>query len=271
MTPFPHFLIQLPQAFALAVPNEQALKIRDEVGFFQAVRSRLAKFEIGLGKTEEELNSAIKQIISKAVVSEKVIDIFDAAGLKKPDISILSDEFLAEVKNMEHKNLAVELLKKLLNDEIRIRAKKNLIQGRSFAEMLERAIIKYHNKAIETIKVIEDLIELAKAMREANKRGEILHLTEDELAFYDALEVNDSAVKVLGDEILTTIARELVKTIRNNVTIDWTFRDSVQARMRVMVKRVLRKYGYPPDKQKKATDTVSEQATLICKDWAESN
>lgn len=263
------YVTQLSKAFALAVPDEEALKIRDDVGFFQAVRARLAKFEISTGKTEEELDSAIKQIVSKAIVSDKVVDIFAAAGLKRPDISILSDEFLAEVKDMPHKNLALELLKKLLNDEIKARSRKNLVQGRSFAEMLERTIRKYQNKAIEAAKVIEELVELAKEMREANKRGEELNLTEDELAFYDALEVNDSAVKVLGDETLRTIARELVDTVRKNVTIDWTLRESVQAKLRVMVKRILRKYGYPPDKQKKATDTVLEQATLICKDWAE--
>lgn len=263
------YVTQLSQAFALAVPHEEALKIRDDVGFFQAVRARLAKFDTTTGKTEEELDSAIKQIISKAVTSDKVIDIFEAAGLKKPDISILSDEFLAEVKNMPHKNLALELLKKLLNDEIKARSKKNLIQGRSFAEMLEKTIKKYQNKAIEAATVIEELIELAKKMREANKRGEELNLAEDELAFYDALEVNDSAVKVLGDEELRAIARELVETVRNNVTIDWTLKESIQAKLRVMVKRVLRKHGYPPDKQQKATETVLEQATLICKDWAD--
>jgi type I restriction enzyme R subunit len=263
------YVTQLSQAFALSVPHKEALKIRDDVGFFQAVRSRLAKYETGTGKTDEQLDSAIKQIISKAVASDKVIDIFEAAGLKKPDISILSDEFLAEVKGMPHKNLAFELLKKLLNDEIRARSRKNLIQGRSFAEMLEKAIRKYQNKAIEAAKVIEELIELAKKMREESKRGEELELSEDEIAFYDALEVNDSAVKVLGDETLKTIARELVRAVRNNVTIDWTLKESVQAKLRVMVKRVLRKYGYPPDKEKKATETVLEQATLLCKDWAE--
>jgi len=264
------YVTQLSQAFALSVPHQEALKIRDDVGFFQAVRARLAKYETGTGKTDEELDSAVKQIISKAVVSDKVIDIFEAAGLKKPDISILSDEFLAEVKGMPQKNLAFELLKKLLNDEIRVRFHKNLVQGRSFAEMLEKAIRKYQNKAIEAAKVIEELIELAKKMREETKRGEDLGLTEDEVAFYDALEVNDSAVKVLGDDTLKTIARELVQAVRNNVTIDWTLRENVQAKLRVMVKRVLRKYGYPPNKEKKATEIVLEQATLLCKDWAEN-
>jgi type I restriction enzyme R subunit len=261
---------ELLKAFALSVPNEEALKIKDDVGFFQAVKSQLVKNTTTTSaKAQEELDTAIKQIISKAVVSDKVVDILDSLGLKKPDISILSDEFLEDIKGMKHKNLAFELLKKLLNDEIKVRSRKNLVQSKSFADMLEKAIKKYHNKSIETVKVIEELIKLAKDMREANKRGEKLNLTEDELAFYDALEVNDSAVKVLGDQTLRTIARELADTIRRNVTIDWTLRETVQARLRVMVKRVLKKYGYPPDKQKKATETVLEQATLIAKDWAE--
>jgi len=261
------YVVQLSKAFALAVPHEEALRIRDDVGFFQAIKARLAKFQTGKGKTGEELDSAIKQIISKAISSDEVIDIFAAAGLKKPDISILSDEFLAEVRGMPHKNLALELLKKLLNDEIKSRSKKYLVQSRSFAEMLEKTIKSYQNKAIEAAKVIEELIELAREMRKANDRGEELNLNEEELAFYDALEVNDSAVKVLGDEALRTIARELVDTVRKNVTIDWTIKESVQAKLRVMVKRILKKYGYPPDMQKKATDTVLEQAALICKDW----
>jgi len=266
---FIKYTTELLKAFALSVPNEEALKIRDDVGFFQAVKAQFVKSTITSGKSAEELESAIKQIISKAVVSDRVIDIFDSLGLKKPDISILSDEFLEEIKGMQQRNLAFELLKKLLNDEIKVRSKKNLVQSKSFAEMLEKAIKKYQNKSIETTKVIEELIKLAKDMREANKRGEKLNLTEEELAFYDALEVNDSAVKVLGDEILRTIARSLAETIRKNATIDWTLRESAQAKLRVMVKRVLKKYGYPPDKQKKATETVLEQATMIAKDWAE--
>ncbi|MDD5051017.1 MAG: type I restriction endonuclease subunit R [Syntrophorhabdaceae bacterium] len=266
---FIKYTVELLKAFALSVPHEEALRIRDDVGFFQALKAQFVKTTITAGKSKEELDSAIKQIISKAVVSDKVIDIFDSLGLKKPDISILSDEFLDEIRGMQHKNLAFELLKKLLNDEIKIRSRKNLVLSKSFAEMLEKAIKKYQNKSIETAKVIEELIKLAKDMREANKRGEKLNLTEAELAFYDALEVNDSAVKVLGDEILRTIARSLANTIRKNVTIDWTLRESAQAQLRVMVKRVLKKYGYPPDKQKKATETVLEQATMIAKDWAE--
>jgi len=261
---------ELSKAFTLAVPHPEALKIREDVGFFQAVRAAIAKNIASNEKDTGNLDTAIKQIVSKAIVSDRVIDIFAAAGLKKPDISILSEEFLAEVKGMPQKNLAFEMLKKILNDEIRIRSKKNLIQGRSFAELLDKAIKKYTNKNIETAQVIEELIELARKMREENKRNKKLGLTEDEVAFYDALEVNDSAVKILGDETLRTIARELLETIRKTISIDWTLRESIQAKLRVMVKRVLKKYGYPPDKQEKATETVLEQASLICKDWAET-
>jgi hypothetical protein len=196
------------------------------------------------------------------------IDIFSAAGLKAPDISILSDEFLAEVKGLPQRNLAFEVLKKLLNDEIKVRSRKNLVQSRLFSQMLEESIRKYQNRSIETAQVIQELIDLAKQMREANKRGEDLGFSDEELAFYDALEVNDSAVKVLGDETLKTIARELVDTVRKNTTIDWTVKESVKAKLRTMVKRILRKYGYPPDKQEKATLTVLEQAELLCKEWA---
>ncbi|KAB3543724.1 MAG: type I restriction endonuclease subunit R, partial [ANME-2 cluster archaeon] len=264
------YVTELSMAFALAVPHDDALKIRDDLGFFQAVRAGIAKTTASTDRPPEELDSAIRQIISKAIVSDKVIDIFAAAGLEKPDISILSDEFLAEVKGMPHKNLALELLKKLLNDEIKIRSRTNLVESRSFAEMLEKTIKRYQNKSIETAQIIEELIELAKEMREARCRGDKLNLSEEELAFYDALEVNDSAVAVLGDETLRTIARELVDTVRNNLTIDWTLRESVQAKLRVIVKRILRKYGYPPDKQKKATETVLEQAALICNVWVET-
>lgn len=266
---FIRFVTELSKAFALAIPNEEALKIRDDVGFFQAIKSGLIKTTISTGKTQEELDTAIKQIISKAIVSDKIIDIFDAAGLKKPDISILSEEFLAEVRDLPYKNLAFEVLKKLLNDEIKTLSKRNLIQGRSFKEMLENAIKRYQNRSIETARIIEELIELAKKMREANLRGEQLNLTDDELAFYDALETNDSAVKILGDEVLKKIAKELIDTVRKNVTIDWTVKASVQAKMRVAIKKILKKYNYPPDKQQKATETVLEQAFLICKDWAE--
>ncbi len=259
---------ELSQAFALAVPHEEALRIRDDVGFFQAVRAVLAKGVAGERKTDEELDHAIRQIISKAVVSGDVVDIFAAAGLKKPDISILSDEFLAEVRGMPQRNLAVELLQKLLKGEIRTRSRRNVVQARSFAELLEQAVRKYQNRAIEAAKVIGELIGLARQMREANARGEALGLTDEEVAFYDALETNDSAVKVLGDETLRTIARELVATVRANVTIDWTVRENVRAQLRVLVKRILRKHGYPPDKQEKATQTVLEQAEVLSQEWA---
>jgi type I restriction enzyme, R subunit len=188
--------------------------------------------------------------------------------LKKPDISILSEQFLSEVRGMPQKNLAVELLRKLLNHEIKVRSKKFLIQAKSFAEMLEKAILKYQNRAIEAAQVIEELIQLAKEMRQSDKRGKDLGLSQDEVAFYDALETNDSAVQALGDKNLRFIAQELVKTIRENVTIDWTAKESVRAKLRIMVKRVLRRYGYPPDKQEKATQTVLQQAELLCADWA---
>jgi type I restriction enzyme R subunit len=259
---------QLSKAFALSVPNDRAMEIRDDVGFFQTVRAVLAKTTISAGRPEEELDAAVRQIVSRAVASDQVIDIFSAAGLKKPDISILSDEFLAEVKELPQKNLAFEVLKKLLNDEIKIRSKRNLVQSRLFSQMLEEAIRKYRNRSIETARVIQELIDLAKDMREANARGEKLGFTDEELAFYDALEVNDSAVKVLGDETLRTIARELVDTVRKNTSIDWTVKESVRAKLRTMVKRILRKYGYPPDRQERATQTVLEQAELLCRDWA---
>ena len=205
--------------------------------------------------------------MSRAVASDEVIDIFAAAGLQKPDISILSDEFLAEVRGMPQRNLAVETLRKLLEDEIKTRGQKNVVQARSFAELLETAIKRYQNRAIEAAAVIEELIALAQEIREADRRGEELGLTDEEIAFYDALEVNDSAVKVLGDETLREIAQELARAVRNNVTIDWTLRENVRAKMRVMIKRILRRYGYPPDKQEKATQTVLEQAEVLCRDW----
>jgi type I restriction enzyme R subunit len=253
----------LLHAFALAVPHEKAMRIRDDVDFFQAVRAVLIKRAPGEAKTQEELDLAVRQIVSRAVSSDGVVDIFAAAGLQKPDISILSDEFLAEVRGMPQRNLAVELLRKLLTGEIRTRRKKNVVQSRSFAEMLEESIRRYQNKAIEAAQVIEEMIALAKQMRKANERGVNLKLNEEELAFYDALETNDSAVKVLGDETLRMIAQEVTKAVRGNVTIDWTLRENVRAQLRVIIKRILRKYGYPPDKQEKATQTVLEQVELL--------
>ena len=259
---------ELSQAFALAVPHEEAIRIRDDVAFFQAVRSVLAKRAAGEARTDEELDMAIRQIVSRAVASEGVVDIFAAAGLEKPDISILSEEFLAEVRGMKRRNLAVELLRKLLKGELAVRRQRNVVQARSFAEMLDRTVRRYANRAVEAAQVIEELIQLAREMREANARGEALGLTEDELAFYDALGTNDSAVRVVGDETLRDIARELVETVRNNVKIDWTLRENVRANLRRLVKRILRKHGYPPDKQEKATRTVLEQAEALSAGWA---
>ena len=261
-------VLELSQAFALAVPHDEAINIRDDVAFFQAVRSVLAKRASTDTKPEEELDHAVRQIISRAVSSEGVIDIFAAAGLEKPDISILSDEFLADVRGMPQRNLAVELLQRLLKGELVRRRRKNVVQARSFAEMLEETLRRYQNRAIEAAQVIEELIQLARDIREANARGEALGLSEDELAFYDALETNDSAVQVLGDETLQAIARELVEKVRSNVTIDWTMRENVRAQLRVLVKRILRKHGYPPDKQEKATRTVLEQAEVLSVGWA---
>lgn len=258
----------LSAAFALAVPHEAAILIRGDVGFFQAVRAVLAKGTAREQRSDEEIERAIRQIVSKAVAADEVAGIFATAGLKKPDISILSDEFLAEVRDLPQRNLAVELLQKLLKGEIRDRRRRNVVQARSFAEMLEQSLRKYQNRTIETAQVIEELIELAKQMKAATQRGEELGLNDDELAFYDALETNDSAVQVLGDESRCQIARELVATVRKNVTIDWTLRENVRAQLRVFVKRILRKYGYPPDKQEKATQTVLEQAEALSEGWA---
>lgn len=258
----------LSKLFALSVPHDKAMEIRDDVSFFQAVQAVLSKRSPADSRPDEDIDQAVQQIISRAVAPEGVMDIFAAAGLKKPDISILSDEFLSEVKGLPQKNLAVELLRKLLTGEIRLRSRRNIIQGRSFSEMLESVMRRYQNRAIEAAQVIEELIALAKEMKAARQRGEQLGLNEDELAFYDALETNDSAVSVLGDDTLRIIAQELVKTVRANVTIDWTIRENVRAQLRVLVKRILRKYGYPPDKQEKATQTVLDQAALLSNEWA---
>ncbi len=259
----------LSQAFALSVPHEDAISIKDDLAFFQAIKARLVKFERtgDGGKTDAQIESTIKQIIEQSVTSDGIIDIFDAAGIAKPELSILSDEFLQEVQGMKHKNLAFELLKKILNDEIKNRAKTNIVKSRALLEMLERAIKKYQNNLISTSEIIQQLIDLAKSVKEADKRGEELNLSVDELAFYDALEVNDSAVKVLGDEQLRFIAREIAEKIRSNATIDWTIRESARAKLMVLVKRTLSKYGYPPDMQQKAIDTVLKQAELLADHW----
>jgi len=259
----------LSQAFAIAIPHEQAMDVKDEVAFFQAVKARLAKFEgTGTGKTDEEIETAIRQVIDKALVSEQVIDVFDAAGIKKPDISILSEEFLLEVKNMEHKNIALEVLKKLLNDEIRARIKKNLIQGKSLLEMLEKSIKRYHNKIITAAEVIEELIALGKDIQEMDKEPQEMGLSDFEYAFYSAIANNQSAREVMGKDKLRELAVVLFERVRENASIDWTIKESVKAKLKVIVKRTLRQYGYPPDMQKLATETVLRQAEMIAEEMA---
>ena len=258
---------ELSQAFALAVPHESALAIRDEVGFFQMLRAAFAKSTPVEGKTPEQLDAAVRQIISKAVSSDEVADIFKAAGLSKPDISMLSDEFLAEMRGLPQKNLAVEALAKLLKDAIKARFRTNIVQERAFSEMLSNSIKRYQNRAIEAAQVIEELIALAKELHEAGKRGQELGLTDDEVAFYDALAENNSAVEVLGKDELRAIARILVERVRNNVSVDWSVREAVRAKLRVMVKRILREHGYPPDLQEAATLLVLEQAEKLSEHW----
>lgn len=264
----------LSKAFAISVPHPKALVIRDDLSFFQAIKARISKLrESNKKRSDEEVETAIRQIISDALISTEVIDIFQAAGLQNPEISglnILSDEFMAELKDMPRKNLALELLRRLLNDEIKKRSTRNVIQSKKFSEMLAEAIKRYQNNAITAAEIIEELIRLAKDLKEADKRGVDLNLDFRELAFYDALEVSDSAVKVLGDEILKTIARELVESVKKSVTIDWEKKESVQAKMRVMIKRILKKYGYPPEKQEQVVKTILEQAKLIADDFADA-
>jgi type I restriction enzyme R subunit len=256
----------LSKLFALSVPHEDALHIRDEVAFFQAVRAALVKTTTS-ERTDEELDHAVRQLVSKAIVPSGVVDIFSAAGLARPDLSILSDEFLAEVRDLPQKNLAVETLRKVLNDELRAYQKRSIVQSKLFSEKLERTIRSYQNRALTAAQIIEQLIDLAKEMKAAERRGEDLGLSEEELAFYDALEVNDSAVQVLGDDTLREIARELVDTVRRNTSVEWNLKESARAKLRVIVKRILRKYGYPPDKQERATITVLQQAELFSEQW----
>lgn len=262
-------VVLLSKAFALSVPSLQAMKIKDEVAFFQAIKARFIKFEPeGSGKSDLEIETAIRQIIDKAIVIEGVVDIFDVAGIKKPDISVLSDEFLEEVRGMKRKNLALELLKKIINDEIRIRTKRNFIQNKKLSEMLKVAINKYKNNLLTAVQVIEELIKIAKEIRKSNQRGEDLGLTEAETAFYDALVLNESARKVLTDPILRDLACVLVKKVRENAQIDWTIKQTLQAKLRVIVKRTLREYGYPPDQEKLATDNILKQAELFASQWS---
>ncbi len=255
----------LSQAFVLSIPHEKALAVKDEVAFFQAIKARLVKFiGGGTGRPDIDIETAIKQIVDEALSSDKVIDIFDAAGIKKPEISILSEDFLLEIKGMKHQNLALELLKKILNDEIRTRSKTNLVKGRALLEMLETAIKKYNNGLLTTAEIIQFLVdEVAKKIREHDEREKKLNLSKEELAFYDALAENKSAVEVLGDEKLRIIAIEVAEKVKANATIDWTIRESARAKLMVLVKRTLTKYGYPPDMQQKAIDTVLKQAELL--------
>ena len=258
----------LSKAFAIAIPHDEAMDVKDEISFFQAVKARLSKFDItGSGKSDEELETAIRQVIDEALVSEQVIDVFDAAGIKRPDISILSEEFLIEIKDMKHQNVALETLKKLLNDEIKTRSKMNLVQSKSFMEMLENSIKKYQNKILTAAEVIQELINLANDIKRSDERGSELGLQDYELAFYDAVAQNASAREVLGDDVLRELAVYLVETVKSNATIDWTIKESVKAKLKVMVKRALRKFGYPPDQQKLATDTVLKQAELLADLW----
>jgi type I restriction enzyme R subunit len=254
----------LSRAFSIAIPHEQAMAVKDEVSFYQAIKARLVKFDsTGTGKTDEEIETAIRQVIDKALVTEQVIDIFDAAGIKKPDISILSEDFLLEVQNMEHKNIALEVLKKLLNDEIKARMKKNMVQSRSLMEMLEDSIKKYHNKVVTAAEVIEELIELSKEIKRMDKEPQEMGLSEFEYAFYTAIADNDSARELMQKEKLRELAVVLFEKVKQNASIDWTIKESVRAKLKVIVKRTLRQYGYPPDMQALATETVLKQAELI--------
>lgn len=258
----------LSKLFALAAPHEDALALTNEIVFFQSVRARLLKFEgDGDDGDKKKYESAIRQIVNQAVESTQVVDIFDAAGIRKPDISLLSEEFLQDVKKMEHKNLGIELLKKILNDEIRVRLKFNITEGKNLLDMLEASIKKYQNNLLSTAEIIDELLAIARQIRAVDGLAEKLKLTKDEFAFYTALEINDSAVKILGDETLKNIAREIADKVRKNATIDWTMKESARAKLMVIVRRTLNKYGYPPDKQQKAVDTVLKQAEVLADYW----
>ncbi len=261
----------LNKAVGIAIHLEEARALRDEVGYFQAVEGTLRKYTGGPGGGDDAaMNTALRQLVSAAVASAGVIDIFGAAGLRKPDLSILSDEFLESVEQSPHRNLQLELLKKLLGDEIRALTRRNVVQSRKFSELLERTLRAYQNRTLEAAEVILELIELAKALREAPKRAQRLGLSEDELAFYDALVAHGGVEEVMGDAALAAIAHELVAAIRESVTTDWTEKEAVRADMRRKVKRLLRKHGYPPDKREEAVVTVIEQAERVCRDWAEA-
>jgi type I restriction enzyme R subunit len=261
-------VLALSKAFALGAASDEALDIRDEVGFFQMIRAALVKSTATGERSAAERELAIQQIVSRAVVSTEIVDIMKAAGIESPDISILSDEFLAEVREMGRKNLAIEALRKLINGEVRSQARRNVTQSRAFSERLEAAIARYHANAITTVQVLEELIGLAKDIRAARERGEETGLSDEEIAFYDALAENKSAQDVMGEPALRVIAHELVTSLRKSVTVDWMHRDAARARMRVLVKRILRKYGYPPDLQDAAVQTVLQQAEALSAEWA---
>ncbi len=254
----------LSKVFAIAIPHEQAMDVKDEVAFFQAVKARLSKFDsTGAGRTDEEIETTIRQVIDQALVSEKVIDVFDAAGIKKPDISILSEEFLLELKGLEHKNIALEVLKKLLNDELKSRSKKNLVKSKSFMEMLENAIKKYHNKILTAAEVMDELIKLSQEIVSMDNEASELGLTDFEYAFYTAVADNKSAKELMQHDKLRELAVVLTERVKQNASIDWTIKESVRAKLKVIIKRTLRQYGYPPDMQKLATETILKQAELI--------
>ena len=258
----------LSRAFALASASDTARAIRDEIGFFQAIRAALAKSTPGKdGRSPADRELAIQQIVSRAVVSTEIIDIMKAAGLESPDITILSDDFLAEIRDAEKKNLAIDALRKLINGEVRSQARRNVTQARSFTERLEAAILRYRNNALTTAQVLEELIQLARDISAARARGEETGLSDEEIAFYDALAENKSAREVMGEPALRVIAHELVSVIRNNVSVDWIHRDSARANIRRHVKRLLRKYGYPPDLQDAAVQNVLQQAEALSAEW----
>ncbi len=257
----------LKKAYSISIPHPRAMAVKDEVGFFDAVKARLTKFDtVGGGGSDASMETAIRQVIDQALVSEKVVDVFDAAGIKKPEISILSDEFLAELQDMQHRNVALETLRKLLNDEIKTRSKTNLLQSRSFMEMLEASIRKYQNKVLTAAEVIQELIGIAKEVREAHQRGEAMGLTDYEMAFYDAVSANESAQDLMSQDKLRELSLALVETIRKTATLDWTIRERVKAKMRIQVKRMLKRYGYPPDMELLAIDRVLDQAEVLAEE-----
>ena len=261
-------ITELSRAFALCAASDEATEIRDDVALFQAIQAALNKQSSGNRKTPEQIDAAVRQLVSKAITTDgQVIDVFTAAGLPKPDISILSDGFLAEVRGLKHKNVAAELLEKLLKDELKVRSKRNLVQSQLFSEKLKKTLNAYHNRAISTMQVIEELIKLAKDLDAATKAGKDMGLSDDEYAFYTALAANESAVRALGVPELKVIAAELITKVRQSVTIDWTLREGARAKIRVMVRRILTKYGYPPDLQEEAVKTVLQQAELLCAEW----